>query len=583
LCCRLEVAFFAAARRIMLFKRPSAAGRGVFFMAKIILEAHGIRKSYGASEILNIDELCIYDGECIGLIGENGAGKSTLMAVLSGDIQPDEGTVRRLCPVRTIRQTGSAAEDGDRRMRAEFRAPSQREGLSGGEQTRRRIAAALSGTPGLLLADEPTTDLDAQGIERLTRHLEAHRGAMVLISHDRALLNRICSRIWHLEDGKISDFPGNYDDYRAELERRRAFQQFEYDQYRSEQARLKAAAQRMQEMTTQVKKAPSRMGNSEARLHRREATDAILRLSHGKRTLQNRMEHLEKKERPRDLPEIRMKLGGGVPVGAKTVMRAEGLALRVDGRTLLEGQSLILPAGSATALMGANGCGKTSLLRALMGESGGVTFSGRVRFNDAAKVGWFDQNHDRTLDMNASALDNVVNPSMQDMSLARTVLARLNMGPEEIFRPVGVLSGGERAKIAIAKLLLSDANVLFLDEPTNHLDVFALEALEKMLADYGGTILMVSHDRRFVSRLATRIVRMADGRLDTFEGSLEALERAESADRDRESRMLEISQLEMRMAAVAGRMGIPGCDMAALDSEYDALAAQLRALKSGLK
>ena len=164
----------------------------------------------------------------------------------------------------------------------------------------------------------------------------------------------------------------------------------------------------MQERTQQVKKAPSRMGNSEARLHRREATDAILRLSHGKRTLENRMEMLEKKERPRDLPEIKMKLGGGVPVGAKTVMRAEGLALRVDGRTLLEGQSLVLPAGSATALMGANGCGKTSLLRALMGEKTGVAFRGNVKFNAAARVGWFDQNHDTTLDMQAAALDNVI-------------------------------------------------------------------------------------------------------------------------------------------------------------------------------
>lgn len=567
------------ARRFMLSSAPSAAGRGVFFMAKILLEAQGIQKSYGISEILNIESLRIYDGEKIGLVGENGAGKSTLLAILAGELTPDSGSVRRMCPVSMIRQMGEAIGEGDRKFRAEFRAPRQRAGLSGGELTRRRIAAALSEAPQLLFADEPTTDLDAQGIERLTRHLEAHRGAMVLISHDRMLLNRICDRIWYLEAGKIADFPGNYQDFQEELERRRNFQQFEYDQYRSEQARLREAAQRMQERTQQVKKAPSRMGNSEARLHKREATDAVLRLSHGKRTLLNRMERMEKKERPRDLPEIRMKLGSGMSVDAKTVLRADGLTLKVDGRTLVENQELILPAGSATALMGINGCGKTSLLRALMGQSGDVAFSGNVRFNAAAKVGWFDQNHAGTLDLERSALDNVITGAMRDMSVARTVLARLNMGPEEIFRPVGVLSGGERAKIAIARLLLSDNNVLLLDEPTNHLDVFTLEALEDMLADYVGTLLFVSHDRQFVSRLANRIIRMEDGKLITFEGPLEAMEAAQKKDQSAGHRKLEITALEMRMAELIGRMGMPGQNKDALNAEYDRLAAELRILK----
>ncbi|MBR6767239.1 MAG: ABC-F family ATP-binding cassette domain-containing protein [Clostridia bacterium] len=549
-------------------------------MSKIILEAHDIRKGYGASEILNIDGLRIYEGEKIGMIGENGAGKSTLMAILSGDLAPDEGAVRRMCDISVIRQMGEEAEDGDRKFKAEFRAPENRAGLSGGEQTRRRIAAALSRDAGLLLADEPTTDLDAQGIGRLTKHLMDYRGAMVLISHDRTLLNSVCSRIWQLEDGKITDFPGNYDAWLHELERRRSFQQFEYDQYRSEQARLKAAAQKMQERTQQVKKAPSRMGNSEARLHKREATDAILRLSHGKRTLLNRMEQMEKKERPRDLPDIRMKLGAGTPVGAKNVLRADGITIKAGERVLLEKQEINLPTGSRTALIGPNGCGKTSLLRALMGEKGGGTFKGRVRFNDSAKTGWFDQNHDATLDMRMSALDNVMTGQMRDASLARTVLARLNMGPEEIFRSVGVLSGGERAKIAIAKLLLSDANVLFLDEPTNHLDVFTLEALEEMLEGYAGTLMFVSHDRRFIRRLATRIIRMEDGKLKTFEGGLEAMENAGRADASAEKRRLEIAALEMRLAALAGRMGLPGEDMKALSDEYDALALKLRTLKS---
>ena len=553
-------------------------------MAKLLLEADHILKNYGLRRILDVDRLTIYDGERIGLVGENGAGKSTLLAILAGSLEPDGGTICRRCPVAVIHQSGEARLDGSARLASEFRAPEDHQGLSGGEQTRRRIVEALTADAPLLLADEPTTDLDADGISRLRQRLANHRGALVLVSHDRALLDALCTRILHLEDGRISDFPGSYADYRAEQERRRAFQQFEYDQYRAERARLKAAAQQKAEWAASVKKAPKRMGNSEARLHTREFTNAVLRQSQAKRSLEDRMNRLEKKERPRDLPDIRMALGVSAPIQAKTALEARCQQLRAGGRTLLANARLVLPTGSRTALLGENGCGKTTLLRALRGTgSPGVDFRGSVRLNPAAKLGVFDQDHARELNLDHTALENAMADSTLPESLARTVLARLNLRGDDVFKPVRVLSGGERAKIALAKLLLSDANLLLLDEPTNHLDLFTMEALEALLAGYGGTLLFVSHDRAFVSGVATRVVRLEDRGLTAFEGTLSEMEAARNADRNAERLGLEITALEMRMAALAGRMAAPakGDRPEALAAEYDALAARLRELKRG--
>ena len=551
-------------------------------MQRTLLEANGIVVRHGAQTVLDLDHLVIRDGERIGLIGENGAGKSTLLGVLSGAISPDSGTVRRLCPVALIRQQGETDAPITGQARSEFRAREGRAGLSGGELTRRRIAAALSQNAPLLMADEPTTDLDAEGVARLRDRLAARRGALLLVSHDRSLLNALCGRVWHLEDGRIAEFPGNYDDYRRELERRREFAQFEYDQYRAEASRLKAAAQKQAEWASSVKKAPKRMGNSEARLHTHEYTNAVLAQSHARKVLEGRMARLEKKERPRDLPDIRMALGVAHPIAAKTALAVRCRQLTAGGRTLLAGSEFTLPTGSRTALLGENGCGKTTLLRALAGNpSPGTRLTGSIRPNPEARVGVFDQDHAKALRFDGTALENARADSPHPEATARTVLARLNLRGDSVFKPVRVLSGGERAKVALAKLLLSDSNLLILDEPTNHLDLFTMQALEALLAGYGGTLLFVSHDRAFVRAVATRVLTFDKGRLSAFEGTLDEMEADASRDRAAEAARLQISALEMRLAALAGRMAAPrkGDNPQALAKEYDALAKALREMK----
>ncbi len=550
-------------------------------MAKMILEIRNIRKSYGDRELFHIPSLSAFEGERIGLTGRNGAGKSTLLRILAGEEEPEEGSVRHFGSLALIRQQGKGEAEGDGIWQSLFHTRELREGLSGGEQTRSRIAAAFSARPRLLLADEPTTDLDEEGLDMLRRQLEAYDGTLILISHDRSFLRQFCGRIWYLDQGRIMDFPGGYDDFERERDRQRERAQFEYDQYRAEQKRLKESAQRMAEMAASVKKAPARMGNSEARLHTHEYTNSVLHLSHMKRTVQNRMEKLEKKERPEALPDIRMQLGVRSPVGAKCALEVHCDELRAGERVLLTDTDFTLPTGSRTALTGPNGCGKTTLLSALTGQlPTEASFEGRIRFNPQVRVGWFDQHHERTLRMDRTLLENIMEESVHPQSLGRTVLSCLGFDRADAGKRTEVLSGGERAKAALARLLLMDLNLLILDEPTNHLDLFTMKALEELLTGYGGTLLFVSHDRTFTERVATRSLRFEGLKLTDPDSRREPPEEQNAAVSEEEKR-LRIMTLEMRMADLSARMSHPkkGDRPEQLNEAWLQLAEELRRMK----
>ena len=554
-------------------------------MAKILLEALRLKKMFGDQPILDVDRLVIADGDRIGLVGENGAGKTTLLRILSGETEPDEGTVRRLAPLAVIRQEGHAEDASDRATGSVFRAPEKHPGLSGGEMTRRRIAAALASRPQLLLADEPTTDLDSEGISVLRSALCSFQGAVLLVSHDRALLQAVCSRIWQLEGGKITDFPGTYEDWQQERRQRREHAEFEYEQYRAEKKRLKETAQRMTEWTASIKKAPTRMGNSEARLHTHQWTNSLLHISAMKKTVQDRIDRLEVKEHPEALPDIRMRLGTAHPIPGRTALTVRCESLTAGKKSLLTKTELILPSGSRTALVGPNGCGKTTLFSVITGQlPAGVDFQGDVRFHPEARVGWFDQHHDRTLDPDRTVLENASKEAVLSETLVRTVLIGLGLSREDLFKPVSRLSGGEKAKTALARLLVGDYNLLILDEPTNHLDLYTLEALEELLSSYGGTLLFVSHDERLLGKVATRTVRVENARLVSFDGPPQEMEKARRRNSSAQDLQLAITSLEMRLADLSARMSAPrrGDDPRALNDLWQQTAAELREMKKAV-
>lgn len=537
-------------------------------MGRTLLSAADIKVSFGLRKVLDIGHLEIRDGDRIGLVGENGAGKTTLINVLSGSRAPDEGQVKRLAQVSVIRQDRrDAPGEADLALKSRFRAPEAGENLSGGEETRRRIAAALSQRARVLLADEPTSDLDSEGVQLLTEALKKYDGALLLISHDRALLDDVVSCVWELADGAITAYPGNYSAYRRELLNRRAFERFEYEQYRSEQARLRQSAQRMAERASQVA-LPSRMGVSEARLHKRAVSASQSNHHQARKALETRLEKLPEKRRPREDPDVKMEINSSGIV-SRVAVEARNLTLTAGPKKLLSNADFRVPTYSRTALIGPNGCGKTTLIRAILAGAG-VTISPGVR------IGALDQDM-KTLEDDESALENAMKRSVQPESAVRTMLARLGIRGDAALKPVGKMSGGERVKVQLTHLMASDVNLLILDEPTNHLDVFSLEALGEVLSGYGGTLLTVSHDRRFVEQVATRLIFFESGKLESFEGTMaEWRARKERVNAPAPERMI----LEMRMAELAARLSKPkkGDNPEDLNRQYLELAEQLRAL-----
>lgn len=544
-------------------------------MKAVLLYAKNVRVAYGTRTILDIDEVEIRDGARIGLIGDNGAGKSTLLSVLSGEKEPDGGRVQRFCRCAMVRQFGEAEAAGTRstisaRLSALHDA---HDGVSGGEQERLRLARALETRAPLLLADEPTSHLDFAARRETEKLLRAHAGAVVLVSHDRALLDSLCTEIWALREGKIRVFPGNFSAFRAQEKRERAFAEQEWRKYTQEKARLTALAAGVAEDARHVRKAPKRMGNSEARLQKASVRDnAQEKLQNRAVAIRSRIENLEVKERPAAEQVVTMELFERGGVTSREAVRAQRITLRAGDKLLLKGASFTVPTGKRTVIVGENGCGKTTLLRYILQKGYGVKIAPGV------KIGYFAQETLSTLREEDTVLQTVLRESVLPEHLARTVLFRMGFAARDLNKQIAVLSGGERARVKLCALLTGDYNVLLMDEPGNHLDLTALEALEEMLSLYQGTLLLITHDRRMIDRVAQRLILFENGYLREFDGNLTALEH----ENDRlDEKRIETEKLRMRMAEVLGRISMPrkGDDKAQLETEFDRLSQQLRTLE----
>ncbi len=543
----------------------------------ILLETTELTKQFGERLLFRTPPLRIYEGDRIGLVGPNGSGKSSLLAVLAGELEPDEGAVRRRCAVTLARQLGQGEEPPAPEELSRFglrgnQPPPER--MSGGEQERRKLAAALGGRPALLFADEPTSNLDWEGIRLLCKRLEDFP-TFLLVSHDRAVLEQLCSQIWELREGKLFQYEGSFSAFQAqrqeELERRR----FEAEAYEKEKKRLEHSVQALREKASSVRKAPTRMGNSEARLHKRSSTNAQAKISQGRKILETRLERLEKKEAPREQEAVRFDFSLTNPPENKVVLRAEDVSLSQGGKTLLEHARLELKKNSRTLLFGPNGCGKTTLLNWLyqgIAEGGPGLFAA-----PKLRVGYFRQSLEN-IDLQKSVLENVMASSVQTEGAVRALLARLLFRREDVYKPAGVLSGGERVKLSFACLLASPVNFLFLDEPTNYLDMDSMDALRDTLLEYEGGFLLVSHDRSFADALARRTLVFQGKRLLPFDGGPSAWEAAQTAPKPAPKPMA-LSVVELRLAEVISRLSLPNCqEKERLEEEFQELLRQKREL-----
>ena len=493
---------------------------------KLLMQAEHIALSFGEQKVLDIDRFAVYQGERIGLVGANGAGKTTFLRVLSGELEPDAGTVKRMCDVHFFRQFSEGIDpfelEGKEMKAMRIQDKVWQETVSGGEDTRMRLAWMFSSGKMLVFLDEPTANLDMKGIALLKQKL-LELDTMVIVSHDRALLNALCTRIVEIRNGQLASFEGNYDDYTRQKEQNIQRQWTEYENYTSEKKRLEKVYLQKKQKAASIEKLPKGMTPREAGLRnflsKHPKDTKAGRMESSAKNVLERLEHMEGKEKPRELPRMRPDFRLTDPPENAVVIRGEGISFSYEnGGEIFRDASFQIRNRSRVAVVGANGAGKTTLLKLITREY--PLEKGSLYVVPKASIGLLSQNM-ASLDYGKTVLENVMEDSVQNESIARTILARLLLSAQDMGKDAGVLSGGERIKLAFAKLFVGKANVLILDEPTNYLDIPSVEALEEMFAEYEGVLVFVSHDEAFIRACATEILEVKDGKTVPYLGTPE--------------------------------------------------------------
>lgn len=516
----------------------------------VLLSLSAVRKAFGTNEVIRDATLALQEGERLGLVGVNGSGKTTLLKIINGDMPSDGGEISIAKDARIGFLTQHADIDGElsimeeltrvfdpliameKRLRAleaemaeahedaeafarlsneydkltrrfedagGYEWPSRVQGvlaglgfakdrrdmparlLSGGEKTRLCLARILLMQPEILMLDEPTNHLDLAAVGWLEDTLKKYPGTVIVISHDRYFLNAVCDCMAELSMGRLTRYSGNYDAFvrkrQANLER----QLKEYKLQQAEIARQEAIIARY------------RMFNREKSIKAAESRE-------------KRLEKIVRLEKPVSEDKVRFSFEARRRTG-EDVLIAKDLSKSYDGRKLFEHFSLHLRAGDRVALIGPNGVGKTTLLRIFVGEE--TADGGTIKFGANVDIGYYDQ-HQAGLHPDKDVLNELWDDFPRlDADRVRGVLALFLFTGDDVFQKIHTLSGGERGRLALAKLMLRKDNLLFMDEPTNHLDMDSREVLEHALDDFDGTLLAVSHDRYFINRVANRVIEMS--------------------------------------------------------------------------
>lgn len=516
----------------------------------MILACHGISKAFGEEVIVNDGSFHIEDHEKAALVGPNGAGKSTILKMIVGELPLDNGNViltkgktlgylaqhqemesdnsiyeevktAKAAIIETERKlrqiememkhlSGDVLEsrmDTYNRLMASFERENgyayeseitgvlkglgfteddfkkKVDTLSGGQKTRVSLGKMLLTKPDILLLDEPTNHLDLNSISWLETYLLNYPGAVLIVSHDRYFLNRVVTKVVEIENSKVMTYLGNYSDF---AEKKKMIRDAQLKEYLNQQQEIKHQEAVIEKL---------RSFNREKSIKRAESREKML-------------EKMKPVEKPIEAnTEIHLKLEPS-KVSGNDVLSVENLSKSFPPQTLFTDVSFELKRGEHVAVIGDNGTGKTTLLKILNRVV--TADSGSFKLGSNVEIGYYDQEH-HVLHMEKSIFDEISDdyPNLTNTEI-RNMLAAFLFTGDDVFKRIGDLSGGERGRVSLAKLMLSNANFLILDEPTNHLDITSKEILEKALNDYTGTVLYVSHDRYFINQTATRILDLVN-------------------------------------------------------------------------
>ena len=512
-----------------------------------------IAKSFGVHDIFKDVSFMVEKGEHIGLVGVNGSGKTTLLHCLLEPSYIDSGSIRfepgisvgyvqqgftdikgtiwefmlQSCPEilrlreelqRLESEVSTAADDVLETIMEEYTRVTKRyeylDGyhyenrikrvliglgyteewweqdaatLSGGQKTRLMLAAALVRNPDFLILDEPTNHLDIVMTQWLEAYLREFKGGLLVVSHDRAFLDNVAVRILEMEGGKLQSFKGNYSRY--------------LEQKAIQTATLEAAYAAQQDY----------IARTEAYIRRFKA-GIKSKMARGRQSQLNRLECMDA---PVKNEEFELRLPPATEC-ADRVLIMEDLSIGYGEKVLAQGINITLRRGEKAALLGANGTGKTTLLKTILGEI--QPLKGKAKIGNRVQIGYFSQSYER-LDPKQTLLENFVMEYGFTEERTRSMLGGMLFHGDDVFKEIGTLSGGQKARLVLLKLVLDGANCLVLDEPTNHLDIMAREAVEAALTAFDGTVLVVSHDRYFINEVADRIWEIEDGQLKDYKGN----------------------------------------------------------------
>ncbi|WP_445505455.1 ribosomal protection-like ABC-F family protein [Niallia sp. 03091] len=516
----------------------------------------------------------VQQGDIIGVIGKNGAGKSTLLQLISKDLEPTQGQIQSLQQdlkvVMVEQETESYSSENKTPLEAQllekWHVPTNHfSQLSGGEKLKARLAKGFSQESDLLLLDEPTNHLDEQSIELLHQHMKNYQGTIIFVSHDRYFLDMAATKIWSIEDKKLIEHKGNYSSYMEVRKQKRLSQQREYEK---QQKMVERIENQMKELTSWSKKAHAQSTKKEGvkEYYRVKAKRMDAQVKSKQKRLEKELEKA-KVDRVESEYTVQFSITAKNKVG-KRFLEVKKLAKSFNGRTLFKNVHFTIQHGEKAAIIGPNGSGKTTLLKIIVGQE---TAEGDVWMSPSANVGYLTQEvFDLPLEQKPEQL--FYQETFEARGKVQTLMKHLGFTATHWTQPIQNMSMGERVKCKLMEYILEEKEVLILDEPTNHLDLPSREQLEDTLAQYNGTLIVVSHDRYFLEKTTSSKLVISNNSIQK-----QANEASLKRDNQDELRL----KLETERQEVLGKLSFMtpnDKDYAELDKRFNELTRQIKEL-----